>query len=81
MMKKPDEIAFTIREAGRKKTQLSKDRMFILAILAGVYIGFGAHLATTISMDMVSRFGVGITNLASGAAFSVGLEIAGMLKK
>jgi formate/nitrite transporter len=75
MMKKPDEIAFTIREAGRKKTQLSKDRMFILAILAGVYIGFGAHLATTISMDMVSRFGVGITNLASGAAFSVGLML------
>ncbi len=75
MMKKPNEIAMALREVGRKKTQLSMDSMFILSILAGVYIGFGAQLATTVSMDMIPRYGVGLTNLVSGAVFSVGLML------
>ena len=75
MMKKPNEIAMALREVGRKKTRLSMDRMFILSILAGVYIGFGAQLATTVSMDMIPLYGVGLTNLVSGAVFSVGLML------
>lgn len=75
MLKKPSEIAMTLREAGRKKTLLSLDRMFILSILAGVYIGFGAQLATTVSMDLAPKVGVGLSNLISGAAFSVGLML------
>lgn len=75
MMKSPNEIAMTLREAGRKKTQLSLDRMFVLAMLAGAYIGFGAQLATTVSMDMIPRYGVGLTNLVSGTVFSVGLML------
>ena len=75
MMKRPNEIAMALREAGRKKTRLSLDRMFVLAILAGVYIGFGAQLATTVSMDMIPRYGVGLTNLVSGTVFSVGLML------
>ena len=75
MMKRPSEIAMALREAGRKKTRLSLDRMFVLAILAGVYIGFGAQLATTVSMDMIPRYGVGLTNLVSGTVFSVGLML------
>lgn len=75
MMKRPNEIAMALREVGRKKTQLSLDRMFILALLAGFYIGFGAQLATTASMDMILRYGVGLSNLVSGAVFSVGLML------
>ena len=75
MLKKPNEIAVAIREAGRKKTQLSLDRMFILGILAGVYIGFGAQLATTVSMDLAPKVGVGLSNMISGGVFSVGLML------
>lgn len=75
MLKKPNEIAVALREAGRRKTQLSLDRMFILGILAGVYIGFGAQLATTVSMDLAPKVGVGLSNLISGGAFSVGLML------
>lgn len=75
MLKKPNEIAVALRESGRKKTQLSLDRMFILGILAGVYIGFGAQLATTVSMDLAPIVGVGLSNLISGGAFSVGLML------
>ena len=75
MLKKPNEIAVALREAGRKKTQLSLDRMFVLGILAGVYIGFGAQLATTVSMDLAPKVGVGLSNLISGGAFSVGLML------
>jgi len=75
MLKKPNEIAVALREAGKRKTQLSLDRMFILGILAGVYIGFGAQLATTVSMDLAPKVGVGLSNLISGGAFSVGLML------
>ena len=75
MLKKPNEIAVALREAGRKKTQLSLDRMFVLGILAGVYIGFGAQLATTVSMDLAPKVGVGLSNMISGGAFSVGLML------
>lgn len=75
MMKKPNEIAVSIREIGRKKTMISLDRMFVLAVLAGAYIGFGAQLATTVSMDMAPIYGWGVTNLVSGAVFSVGLML------
>ena len=75
MLKKPNEIAVAVRESGRKKTQLSLDRMFILGILAGVYIGFGAQLATTVSMDLAPIVGVGLSNMISGGVFSVGLML------
>ena len=75
MAKKPNEIAVTLREAGRRKTLLTLDRMFILAVLAGVYIGFGAQLATTVSMDLAPHVGIGLSNMISGAVFSVGLML------
>ena len=75
MVKKPDEIAMLLREAGRKKTLLTLDRMFILGVLAGAYIGFGAQLATTVSMDLAPHVGVGLSNMISGTVFSVGLML------
>jgi len=73
--KSPAEIAEAICGIGRKKTQLPVCTMFILAILAGVYIGFGAQLATTATQDLAPKVGVGFSNLVGGAVFSVGLML------
>jgi formate/nitrite transporter len=47
--------------------------MFLLGILAGAYIGFGAHLATTVATGTWASWGM--QKLAVGAAFSVGLML------
>jgi len=46
--------------------------MLLLAILAGVYIGFGAHLATTVA---TGDYAFGVKKFLVGAAFSVGLML------
>ena len=75
MSKAPHEVAEAICEICRRKTTLSLDRMFVLAMLAGVYIGFGAQLATTVTQDLAPKVGVGFSNLVGGAVFSVGLML------
>jgi formate/nitrite transporter len=75
MTKTPTQIAEAISEVGRIKTDLSLDKMFILAILAGVYIGFGAQLATTVGQDLGSIVGTGLSMFIEGAVFSVGLML------
>jgi len=72
-MMNPLEIAETLCEIGQVKTEISFDRIFILAMLAGVYIGFGAQLATTVSLGLSSKVGIGFSRFLQGAAFSVGL--------
>ncbi len=47
----------------------------ILGIFAGVFIGFGAQLATVAGHDMGKIFGVGFTKLIMGVVFSVGLML------
>jgi len=58
-----------------KKTQGSFLRLTILGIFAGVYIGFGAQLATMVTHDLAAFLGVGMAKLVSGAVFSVGLML------
>ena len=41
----PAEVAKACVQVGEDKAGLPIGKMFLLAILAGVYIGFGAHLA------------------------------------
>lgn len=74
-MMNPLEIAETLCEIGQVKTEISFDRIFILAMLAGVYIGFGAQLATTVSLGLSSKVGIGFSRFLQGAAFSVGLML------
>jgi formate transporter len=69
----PGEIAVSAANAGKGKTELPIWKMFILGILAGAYIGFGANLATKIgSMDQASTAG---GQFLFGAVFSVGLML------
>jgi formate/nitrite transporter len=61
------------RSAGVKKATASILSTVILGILAGVYIGFGAALATLVGYDAASRFGTGVGQVLAGSVFSVGL--------
>lgn len=49
--------------------------MFVLAMLAGVYIGFGAQLMTTVKVGLADFVGTGAANFLGGAVFSVGLML------
>jgi formate/nitrite transporter len=67
----PSEIANRVASAGQVKAALPLDMLTILGLLAGVCIGFGAALFTLVTTG--STLGFGITRLAGGIAFSLGL--------
>src|SRR4030067_2288469 len=71
----PPEIAQTICDSGCKKTKLAIGKMFVLAILAGAYIGFGSQLATAVKVGLADIVGTGFANLVGGAVFTVGLML------
>lgn len=67
----PAEIAVAVCNAGKAKAEMAFGKLFLLGILAGVYIGFGANLATKIgSMEAAGTSG---GQFLFGAVFSVGL--------
>ena len=57
------------------KVNSSIAKLLILGIFAGVFIGFGAQLATVAGHDMGKYLGSGFTKLVMGAVFSVGLML------
>ncbi|MGE5373113.1 MAG: formate/nitrite transporter family protein [Solirubrobacterales bacterium] len=71
----PGEVAGAAAGAGGKKADLSIGRMLVLGILAGVYIGFGANLATTVGSDAAKFVGNGFGQLLFGGVFAVGLML------
>jgi formate/nitrite transporter len=74
--KTPQTIAETVAQTvGVKKTTSPLSSVLVLGILAGAYIGFGALLATVVTFDMPSKFGIGFTSFMAGTAFSVGLML------
>ncbi len=58
-----------------QKVNASVAKLIVLGILAGVYIGFGACLATLIGHDAAKYLGLGMARLVTGAVFSVGLML------
>ena len=60
---------------GVKKVTSSALNVLVLGVLAGVYIGFGAALATLVGHDAARHVGVGIAQVLVGAVFSVGLVL------
>ena len=67
----PAEIAVAACNAGKVKAEMAFSKLFILGILAVVYIGFGANLATKIgSMEAAGTSG---GQFLFGATFSIGL--------
>ncbi len=72
----PKELSHAMITIGKKKAHSLPNRLFILGILAGIFIGFAAHLATTVATGWETN-GVmvlwGLRKLLIGAVFSVGL--------
>jgi len=64
-----------IEKIGIKKVTAPWWQSFILGILAGVYIGFGAELATMVTHDVAKYLGVGFAKFLGGSVFSVGLML------
>ncbi|MDP2905873.1 MAG: formate/nitrite transporter family protein [Candidatus Omnitrophota bacterium] len=58
-----------------QKVNASISKLIILGILAGVYIGFGACLATLVGHDAAKYLGLGMARFITGAVFSVGLML------
>jgi len=69
----PSEIAEAVCNACINKVKRPSGKLFLLAILAGAYIGFGGLLATIVTQDASNFVGVGISSILSGMVFSLGL--------
>ncbi|MEP3278326.1 MAG: formate/nitrite transporter family protein [Stappiaceae bacterium] len=68
---KPAEIAARVEQAGVGKVEMAAGQIFLLALLAGAFIGFGALFYTLVTTG--STLGFGPTRLLGGMAFSLGL--------
>lgn len=74
--KSPAAVAESVaQKVGVGKATASWFNLSVLGVLAGVYIGFGSALATTVSHDAARYIGLGLTKFFSGAVFSVGLML------
>lgn len=71
----PPETASSFCGISQKKATNSTANLIILGILAGVYIGFGAQLATMIMSDLDKYLGLGFAKFIGGSVFSVGLML------
>jgi formate/nitrite transporter len=69
----PSEVANAFVDIGAGKAKLRFRKMLVLAILAGVYVGFGAIAATTVGTGDFAWFGA--KKFLGGAVFSVGLML------
>jgi formate/nitrite transporter len=69
----PAEIAAAAANGGKAKAELPFDKMVVLGLLAGAYIGFGANLATKIGA--ATDAGSSGNIFLFGAVFSVGLML------
>ena len=67
----PDKMAEQAEEAGINKANRGFSKTFVLAILAGAFIAFGAIFATTVTADQT--LSLSFTKLIGGVAFSLGL--------
>ncbi|QAR32510.1 formate/nitrite transporter family protein [Geovibrio thiophilus] len=70
----PPEMTEAMLETAAAKCALPASRAFVLALLAGAYIGFAAHLATMVTTG--STEWVGVQRFLTGAVFSFGLMLA-----
>ena len=68
---KPSEIAKLVETAGVSKAHLPAAQMFVLAVLAGAFIGFGAATYTMIMTGVDANFGP--ARLLGGVGFALGL--------
>ncbi len=68
----PAAMAVKAEDLGTKKASLSLANMFVLAILAGAFIGLGAIFATTV-LSGSGALPYGVARLLAGLVFALGL--------
>jgi formate transporter len=68
----PQEMAEKAEATGVRKASLSFSPLFVLAILAGAFVGLGAMFATTVAAG-ASSLPYGVMRLLMGMAFCLGL--------
>jgi len=71
----PPETTQAIIAAGRRVLHQTFGRTFVLSLLAGFYISFGAQLSTVVSQDAAQFAGAGVSRLLAGSVFSIGLML------
>jgi len=71
----PTETIGVIIQNGKRVMTQCRRRTFLLALLAGFYIAFGAQLSTVVTQDSAAFVGFGISRLLGGMVFSVGLML------
>lgn len=70
----PPAMAQKAEEVGTRKAGMNVVTMFVLAVLAGAFIAFGAVVATVVSVSGTQpALPYGVTRLLSGLVFSLGL--------
>ena len=69
----PPEMASKAEQIGYRKAHMDVVNMFLLAMVAGVFIAFGAIFSTTIMAGASGVLPYGIVRLLAGIAFSLGL--------
>ena len=71
----PTETIGAIIASGKRVMTQCRRRTFLLALLAGFYLAFGAHLSTVVTQDSGAFVGLGISRLLGGISFSIGLML------
>lgn len=71
----PAETVRAIVDNGRRVLTQSRSRTFTLSLLAGLYIGCGAQLATVVTHDTAQFVGKGAAAFLGGSVFSLGLML------
>lgn len=71
----PAEAIQAVIANGRRVLTQPLGRTFVLSLLAGFYIAFGAQLATVVTQDAAHHAGQGIARLLGGSVFSLGLML------
>ncbi|MEW6076320.1 MAG: formate transporter FocA [Thermodesulfobacteriota bacterium] len=71
----PPEMAVKAEAVGVKKATLGWRNMFLLAVLAGGFIAFGAVFSTTVTAGDAQKTAFGVTRLLGGLVFSLGLVL------
>lgn|GEM_PF-53096 len=69
----PAEMAVRAENLGVRKAEMPFEKVLLLAVLAGAFIGLGAEFFTIVITGTERVVGFGLTKLLGGLAFSLGL--------
>ncbi|HYD31395.1 MAG TPA: formate/nitrite transporter family protein [Azospirillaceae bacterium] len=69
----PDAIAVRLEELGASRARRDTAGFFALAVLAGIFISFGAMFSTTVMAGAADVLPFGMTRLLGGGVFALGL--------